>query len=279
VFALMLTFSAMSAEQGTTFGSINTFIGQLVGWGAMGVPLTMGAVGVFLLVTRFGDSPPEIDMVRLAGIVLGYLALLTLFQYILALGDRYQCDLECFLIVMPYYGVGQGGGFIGMNTHLFLIENVGEIGGFVFLLGWMLVSGMLITRTTATELMVLGVSLYRSFRVSWQHQSQRRAAQRQIAAQKRAEAARITPSRSTTIEVGRNPATANASEARQQPLPIGQEPALRVGGQLIAASAAAGTSAVDNGGGRSNPIKSLFNRMPGRGGRRAGPGQGRRSRW
>jgi len=263
VFALMLTFSAMSAEQGTTFGSINTFIGQLVGWGAMGVPITMGAVGVFLLVTRFGDIPPEIDMVRLAGIVLGYLALLTLFQYIEVMGDKYQCDIDCFRIVVGFYGVGRGGGFIGMNTHLFLIENVGEIGGFVFLLGWILVSGMLITRTTATELMVLGISLYRSFRVSWQHQSQRRAAQRQINAQRRDEAARITVSRPAALEVGRSQALTTGDAGRQQPLPIGQEPALRVGGQLIA-TAAAGTP---DSTGRQNPLKSLFNRMPGRGGK------------
>ena len=264
IFAMMLTASAMSAEQGTTFGSINTFIGQLVGWGAMGVPLTMGAVGVFLLVTRFGDTPPEIDMVRLAGIVVGYLALLTLFQYIEVMGDKYQCDIDCFRIVVGFYGVGRGGGFIGMNTHLFLITNVGEIGGFVFLLGWILVSAMLITRTTATELMVLGISLYRSFRVSWQHQSQRRVAQRQIAAQRRAEAAaRITVSRPASLEVGRSAALVGGGESRQQLLPIGQEPALRVGGQLIAASAAGAPDSA----GRQNPLKSLFNRMPGRGGK------------
>lgn len=264
VFALMLTFSAMSAEQGTTFGSINTFIGQLFGWGAMGVPVTMGAVGVFLLVTRFGDTPPEIDMVRLAGVVLGYLALLTLFQYVEVLGDNYQCDIDCFKIVVQHYGVGRGGGVIGMNIHLFLIQNVGEIGGFVFLLGWMLVAGMLITRTTATELMVLGISLYRSFRVSWQHQAQRRAANRQIAAQRRAEAAaKLVVSRpATALEVGR-PALASG-EARQQSLPIGQEPALRVGGQLVTAAAAGAPDAPAE---RGNPLKGLFNRIPGRGGK------------
>lgn len=265
VFSLMLTFSAMSAEQGTTFGSINTFIAQLFGWGAMGVPITFGAVGVFLLVTRFGDTPPEIDMVRLAGVVLGYLALLTLFQYIEVLGDNYQCDLDCFRIVVQHYGVGRGGGVVGMNIHLFLIENVGELGGFVFLLGWMLVAGMLITRTTATELMVLGISLYRSFRVSWQHQAQRRTAQRQIAAQRRAEAAaKIIVSRpATALEAGRSPALASG-DTRQQPLPIGQEPALRVGGQLVTATAAAaGTS--DAPAERGNPLKGLFNRIPGRG--------------
>ncbi|MCU0477039.1 MAG: hypothetical protein MUC99_13225 [Anaerolineae bacterium] len=238
--ALTLLLSALSAEQANVTGSINRFIGQLFGWGALAVPLTMGYVGVFLLVTRFGDTPPELDMVRLAGLVLAFLVALTIFQYVEVLAPRYQCDIDCFrIVVQRSFLEGRGGGVVGMNIHLFLIENIGEIAGFVLVVGLAVLSGMLMTRTTATELMVLFVSLYRSFRVSWQHQAQRRAASRQIAAQKRAEAAaRISVSRPAALEVGRAPAL--GSEARQPALPLGasQEPMFRVGGQVISASGA-----------------------------------------
>jgi S-DNA-T family DNA segregation ATPase FtsK/SpoIIIE len=255
--AVVLGLSALSAEQANVTGSINRFIGQLLGWGAFAVPMTMGGVGIFLLVTRFGDSPPELDMVRIAGVVLAYIGLLTLFQYIEVLGPRYQCDLDCFrIVVQRSYQDGRGGGIIGMNTHLFLVENIGEIGGFVFVMGLLLVAGMLITRTTATELMVLFVSLYRSFRVSWQHQSQRRAAQRQIAATRRAEAARITVSRPGALETGR-------AEVRQPALPMGAEPMVRVGGQVVT-SASADSSPASAQAGAAGAFRGLLNRLPGR---------------
>lgn len=255
--AVVLGLSALSAEQANVTGSINRFIGQLLGWGAFAVPMTMGGVGIFLLVTRFGDTPPELDMVRIAGVVLAYIGLLTLFQYIEVLGPRYQCDLDCFrIVVQRSYQDGRGGGIIGMNTHLFLVENIGEIGGFVFVMGLMLVAGMLITRTTATELMVLFVSLYRSFRVSWQHQSQRRAAQRQLAAARRAEAARITVSRPGGLEAGR-------VEVRQPALPMGAEPMVRVGGQVVT-SASAAPSPASAQAGAGGAFRGLLNRLPGR---------------
>jgi hypothetical protein len=47
----------------------------------------MFAIGTFLLVTRFGDTPPEIDVLRLVGVMSGFLALLTLFQFIELFND------------------------------------------------------------------------------------------------------------------------------------------------------------------------------------------------
>jgi S-DNA-T family DNA segregation ATPase FtsK/SpoIIIE len=155
-----------------------------------------------------------------------------------------------------------------MNIHLFLVENIGEIAGFVLVVGSGIIAGMFITRTTTTELMVLGVSLYRSFRVSWQHQAQRRAAQRQLAIQKRAEAAaRISVARPAAIEVGRTPVLASG-DARQQALPLSQEPMVRVGGQVVSAgsiNAPASPLPTPADTGRPNPLRGLLKRLPMRG--------------
>jgi hypothetical protein len=78
--SILLFFSAMSREQ-AAISFVHNLIGQLLGWGAIAVPLTMFAVGIWLIVRHFGDDAPTVDPIRLAGLVIGFFGLLTLFQY------------------------------------------------------------------------------------------------------------------------------------------------------------------------------------------------------
>jgi S-DNA-T family DNA segregation ATPase FtsK/SpoIIIE len=269
LFSLIMLLTSASGDQGQMMGAVNRFVGQIFGWGAVAVPLVLGGVGVFLLVTRFGDEPPEIDVVRFAGAVSGYLALLTLFQFIVVLDPIFGSgDLGTLKLLVEglTWEKGQGGGFIGGQLHLFLIENIGEIGGFVLLIGWLAVSAMLITRTTATQLVVIIVSLYRSFRVSTQHRQQRRAAERTLAAQAQAEQqARIAISRPAVPELKPGIAGAlTAGDMRQQPLPINEEPIpIRLGGQLVSATVAPQAPSMSQPS-RTGAIGGLLKRIPGR---------------
>lgn len=272
VGAIILLLSSLSGDQGAAIGAINTFLGQVFGWGAIAVPFVMGGIGAFLLVTRFGDTPPEIDAVRVAGAVSFYIALLTLFQFIVVLDPLFQGDLATLKLLVDGYtwGMGRGGGVIGTGIHLFLVENIGEIGGFVLLIGWMGVSLMLFTRTSATQLIVIIVSLTRSFRVSWQHRQQLAAARRAIAQQEAAARAaaqrQLAVSKPAAGEL--RPGTAGAlpaGEARQQPLPLEDLP-IRVGGQMVSAETAAHTALPAATGARA-AFGGLLKRLPGTGNR------------
>ncbi|MBK9124513.1 MAG: DUF87 domain-containing protein [Chloroflexi bacterium] len=272
VGALILLLSSLSGDQGAAIGAVNTFLGQVFGWGAIVVPFLMGGIGAFLLVTRFGDTPPEIDAVRVAGAVSFYVALLTLFQFIVVLDPLFQGDLATMKLLVDGYtwGLGRGGGVIGTGIHLFLVENIGEIGGFVLLAGWMGVSLMLFTRTSATQLIVIIVSLTRSFRVSWQHRQQlasaRRAVAQQEAAARAAAQRQIAVSKPNAGEL--RPGTAGAlpaGEARQQPLPLEDLP-IRVGGQMVSAETAAAAS-VPAAAGARGAFGGLLKRLPGSGSR------------
>ncbi len=273
--AIIMLLTSASGDQGQLMVAVNTFIGQIFGWGAIAVPLVMGAIGAFLLVTRFGDSPPEIDVLRLVGALSGYLALLTLFQFIVVLDPLFGSgDLGTLKLLVEGFTwkMGRGGGFIGGTIHIFLIENIGEIGGFALLVGWLSVSLMLMTRTTATQLVVIVVSLFRSFRVSWQHRQQRVTAERALASSAQAEQQRIAVSRTLMPELKPGIAGALAAgDGRQQPLPIGEEPIpIRLGGQLVSASAPRPAVTVPVS--RTGAIGGLLKRLPGRGSNGSGSG-------
>ena len=79
--AIVFFFSALSAEQ-AAISSVNSVIGQALGWGAFAVPVTMFATGLWLIVRHFGEEAPTIDPVRLAGVALAFLAALVFFQFI-----------------------------------------------------------------------------------------------------------------------------------------------------------------------------------------------------
>lgn len=272
--AIILLLSSLSGDQGAAIGAVNTFLGQVFGWGAIVIPFLMGGIGAFLLVTRFGDTPPQIDAVRVAGAVSFYVSLLTLFQFIVVLDPLFQGDLATMKLLVDGYtwGLGRGGGVIGTGIHLFLVENIGEIGGFVLLAGWMGVSLMLFTRTSATQLIVIIVSLTRSFRVSWQHRQQLNAARRAVAQQEAA--ARVAAQRQIAVSKPNagelRPGVAGAlpaGEARQQPLPLEDLP-IRVGGQMVNAETVANTASPAATGARA-AFGGLLKRLPGTGSRGA----------
>ena len=170
----MLSFSALSQEQ-AAISALHTVIGQLLGWGAFAVPISMFAVGVWLIIRHFGDTAPTIDPVRLTGGVLAFLSLLIFFQYLdsfsyaAIMPTLAQCNSPsqpaCVeALVQRSYQSGQGGGFIGGWFYSALVNNLTEIGGLVVVGMTLTVSAMLITRSSMAELAVVAISLSRELR-------------------------------------------------------------------------------------------------------------------
>lgn len=224
VGSLLLFFSAMSSEK-AAIAVIHRFIGQLFGWGALAVPITLFVIGMWLIVRHFGDEPPVIDVLRVVGIVVGFITLLAIFQYIDAFSYREVVpdatdpafnDLLKMRVDLSWRKLQDGGGAIGGQLYLFLINSVSELGGIFVLIFAAILSFMLITRKTAEDVSIMTRSMYRHNRDRLQHQATARRIKRQMAEARTAELAAQQPQ--IRIEAPAMPAlTAGAQAALPAP--------------------------------------------------------------
>ena len=162
--AIVYVFSALSPQQGA-IGNVHAIIGQLLGWGAIAVPVSMFAVGMWLIVRHFGDEPPIIDPVRLTGMSLAFLSALVLCQYGDSLGYPERCGRDCIaLAVQQAYQAGRGGGLVGGWIYNALVTNLTELGGFAVVLMALTIAAMLTTRSSVVELALVTIGLSRNIR-------------------------------------------------------------------------------------------------------------------
>ncbi len=194
--AIVFFFSALSAEQAAISG-VNRVIGQALGWGAFAVPVTMFAIGLWLIVRHFGEEAPTVDPVRLSGIALAFLSVLVFFQYTESFNYaealsrigicRNPTNPACVeALVQQSYQAGRGGGLVGGWLYSALVNNLTEVGGFVVMLMVMTFSAMMITRSSMAELAVVAIGVGRGLRTKMsQYAAKRRAlrleAQQQVA--------------------------------------------------------------------------------------------------
>lgn len=188
--AILFTISALSAEQ-AAIGALHQLIGQLLGWGAVALPLAMFAIGMWLIVRHFGDEPPIIDPLRMAGAALAFLGALALLQYFDSLG--YTAVMPTIpacanatspvcmeALVQESYQQARGGGVIGGWLYGALVKALTELGGLVAVGMLLTVGTMLITRSSTTELALAGISLWRGARTRLgQYAAAQRAARMQ----------------------------------------------------------------------------------------------------
>jgi len=131
--ALLTVLSLVSAQQGVLTELWISALSSLFGWGMYVVPLFIGAVGVWLILRRFGDRIPWPEPEQVAGVFLGFfMALLTLHW----LADR---------IIWPQVGrydlvdLGYGGGYIGAALLDLGLKMLGRAGVAVLLImGWLI---------------------------------------------------------------------------------------------------------------------------------------------
>ena len=224
--AIVLFFSTLSQEH-AAISAVHHFIGQLLGWGAMAVPIAMFAAGMWLIVRHFGERPPAIDAVRLTGMALAFVAVLTLFQYLdsfsyaaavpqavqaqqvecaarttgqMACWQELERLAECRMAVTSgclqelaqySYQRGQGGGYIGAWFYLTLVNNLTEVGGFVIVVMMLTFSMMMMTRSSMAEIAVAAVSIGRGFRSRMAQGAAKRRAQ-QLQAEQQATSLRVS---------------------------------------------------------------------------------------
>ena len=177
--AIVLFFSALSREQ-AAIGAVHKLIGQLLGWGALAVPITMFAIGMWLIVRHFGDQAPMIDPVRLAGTLTAFIGALVLFQFGESLsyaGDS-NCAPDCVRgLVERSYLSGRGGGLVGGWIYQVLVINLTEVGGFVIMAMVLTFATMMITRLSMAELATVTIGFTRGMRDNIAQRAARRRAQ------------------------------------------------------------------------------------------------------
>ena len=260
--AIALFFSTLSQEH-AAISAVHDFIDQLLGWGALAVPIAMFAVGMWLIVRHFGDRAPVIDPIRLAGVAIAFAGLLTFFQYVDSFGyvaaipdamrtqqvecamrtaGRNACEQEvarlaecqmavtagCLQELVQYaWQRGQGGGYVGGWLYLTLVNNVTEIGGFVILVMMLTFSAMMMTRSSMAEMAVAGIGMGRSFRSGMAQRAARRRARR-LQAQQTAQL-RISKPDAARLPGAAQPARALPKPDPDTNMPLPPMPAMPIG--------------------------------------------------
>ena len=132
--SLALVLSSLSSIRGQVTQLINTWLGNLLGWGALAVPLALFAIGLWLIVRHFGSEAPVIDLLRLAGSALVYVGLLLLFQFV----DSFNPDYSSIDLSDPVrlrlqlelsWNAGRGGGSAGGELYYLLVLRRGRYAG------------------------------------------------------------------------------------------------------------------------------------------------------
>ena len=198
IASIVLSLSALSANPGALIAPINDFLGQMLGQGALAAPITMFALGVWLIMRYFGEEAPLMDLRRGVGALLLYLSLLTILQFFETFTSAYaNVDLaEPSTLRIPLeltWTLKRAGGWLGAQLYLLLLTTVGELGALFVVVG-----AILLGTRFASE-----VSTYEMARWSmgaWRRGAERRAVRRAERQTARAEREREAAERAAQIE-------------------------------------------------------------------------------
>jgi len=122
-----------SANHGAIPGWWLGLLRRAFGWGAYLMPLLVGALGLWLVLHRFADKLPRVSPLQIAGVLLGYVALLVTLHL----------GASLFMLegnLRAIGDAGMGGGGLGAAITLLLLRGLG-VGGVVVALvvGWFIV--------------------------------------------------------------------------------------------------------------------------------------------
>ncbi len=144
--AALTLFGLLSTQRSPILNGWLEIVGRLFGWGVYLAPAVLAALGIYLLVRRFGDRFPRLRPKRLGGAVLAYLtALATLHG--LAMIATEGADGAAI------GAASQGGGELGwliLSLFTGLLGNVGA--GFMIVTSW-IAAVMLIANVSPAQLL------------------------------------------------------------------------------------------------------------------------------
>ncbi|MDL1886205.1 hypothetical protein FBR01_21530, partial [Anaerolineae bacterium CFX8] len=242
--SLALFFSSLSTTKGALTEAVNTFLANLLGWGAVAIPLVMLAIGVWLIARHFGDEAPVVERMRIVGMVMLYLGILILLQFIDAFSYEGVSNLNQLRVQLELsWTFGRGGGWLGAQLYFLMVSNITEIGAFFVALGWLIVSIMLTADVSFYQLAAFFISAGRSFQDARQHRAQARAAEaaaKALAAQQAAPQISVAAPPPEALPAGTPPALPVAAQAPGAPaLPEAPRPErnipITIGGRTISA--------------------------------------------
>ncbi|MBN1262279.1 MAG: DNA translocase FtsK, partial [Anaerolineae bacterium] len=144
--AVLTILSLLSAQQGALTGLWISALEHIFGWGMYLVPLFIGAVGLWLILRRFGDKLPKFEPQQMAGAGLGFIVAQMTLHFLAA--RILWPEVDAFALV----DVGNGGGIIGATLLGLTVKALGLGGAIVSLfMGW-LVAVTLIAGATPAEI-------------------------------------------------------------------------------------------------------------------------------
>lgn len=189
ITGIVLLLSSLSPVQGSIPQQVNGFLSSLFGWGAVVVPIVLVPIGIWLILIKVGQNAPVVALSRILGLILLFVSGLVLMQFIDALSyppgagqnyDQYLSALQNVLLPLSS-DFGRGGGRIGGTLYYQLIRNFSEPGGFVILLGVLIVGLMLALSVSAYEIAAIVIGSTRNLRDARRRRSTRIAAERTAA--------------------------------------------------------------------------------------------------
>lgn len=144
--ALFTLLSFLSASRGLIPDWWLGLLRRTFGWGAYLTPLLVGAVGLWLVLRRFGERLPRVTIPQIVGVLLGYVALLITLHlpaaFFLFDGD-FRAAAEA----------GHGGGYLGATLGRYLLDGLGGAGLAVVLVTWWLIVIALTFGLTAQDVL------------------------------------------------------------------------------------------------------------------------------
>lgn len=157
----LLTFlSLLSSNHGSIIGIWVTAIHTAFGWGMYLLPLTLVALGLWLILRHF-DRLPQLALERAIGLIFIYLNILTVLHF-LSFPENRSVNFEMA-------AEGQGGGYVGGLIFAALRTALGWGGTAVALVAWLLIALALTLDVSVLDLFSWTIPpmqrLYRTFRL------------------------------------------------------------------------------------------------------------------
>jgi S-DNA-T family DNA segregation ATPase FtsK/SpoIIIE len=155
---LLTLLSLLSSSNGWLSGGWLTLLGKAFGWGMYLLPVGLIVLGTWLILRHF-DRLPALDPVRVLGLLLGFLVLLTWFHFFSFPADR----AANFVLA----GLGRGGGYTGAILLALLQPSLGWAGAAIALAAGSLIALALSLDLSVPELFRWASPIQKTAGAAW----------------------------------------------------------------------------------------------------------------